>query len=467
MRLILFAALLSLSTFCYGQETKQLTVAQMNSDFDFLTALLQRAHPSLYRYTPKDTLDKYAGVTRTKFNHPMTDVQFWFFVQHFVAAIRSGHTRVEPDDDFLKQYDQGPHEVLPFHIYIIGNRIFIKDYIGIRDPVIRPNDEILAIDGEGAQKMLNHYRTLVSGDGYNLSLKNYLLENGRFNFLYELAHPRKKVFLLHLRSVSGKDTAVTLQAARTYIPAKPPSALQGGGADQYRLESGLPADTNGKKLFFDQASGAAVLRLPDFSYADYHNFHKALFAQLKVHSATKLFIDLRGNLGGQDFICADLLKYLIGKPFIFSRVEEAKVEVSDFEKGIRDDDLLHIKNGFHTLKYPINDTIHPYPDLFKGRIYLIIDGGTYSSATLFAAALKFQTDCLFIGQESGGNQAGCDGGHIAGVTLPESKLRLFLPLLWTYSASIKADDGQGIIPEIKIPVSAVSLPYRALIDAAP
>ncbi|UOE50916.1 S41 family peptidase [Mucilaginibacter sp. SMC90] len=467
MKWFWLTVLLCCSMFCSGQEKKRLTIAQMTSDFDFLTAVLQIAHPSLYRYTPRDTLDKYARVTRARFNRPMTEIQFWFIVQHFVAAVRSGHTRLEPDDEFMNRYRLAPHEILPFHIYISGNRIFVKGFIRSGNTTILPNSEITAIDGESARELLNHYRTLVSGDGYNMSLKNYLLENGRFNFLYELAHPGKTQFKLALRTTVGKDTTVMVLAADRYVPAGPPSIATGGVPGEFRLKGMFPADTTEKRLLFDQNSGAVIVKLPDFSYANYLDFHKSLFAQIKAHAATKLFIDLRGNLGGRDFICADLLRYMIGKPFIFTRLEESRVEVSDFEEKNQNHDLLHVQNGFHSLRYPINETLHPYAERFKGRIYVIIDGGTYSSAALFAAALKLQTNCTLIGQESGGNLAGCDGGHIAEVILPGSKLRLFLPLLWTYSASTAPDDGHGIMPEIFLPVSAAALPYKALVDAVP
>ncbi|NNU34735.1 hypothetical protein HK413_12935 [Mucilaginibacter sp. S1162] len=87
---------------------------------------------------------------------------------------------------------------------------------------------------------------------------------------------------------------------------------------------------------------------------------------------------------------------------------------------------------------------------FEGSVYLLVDGGTYSAAALVAAAVKSQSDCVIIGEETGGGAMGCDGGAFATITLPVTRLELHIPLLWIYAVDKDHNYGYGVTPDIVI-----------------
>lgn len=50
----------------------------------------------------------------------------------------------------------------------------------------------------------------------------------------------------------------------------------------------------------------------------------------------------------------------------------------------------------------------------------------------------------------GGGEAGCDGGSLIDAVLPNTKIKISIPLSWSYSASIIQTKGFGLIPDFAI-----------------
>lgn len=87
---------------------------------------------------------------------------------------------------------------------------------------------------------------------------------------------------------------------------------------------------------------------------------------------------------------------------------------------------------------------------FSGKVVVVIDGGTFSAASNFAASLRAQRRITVVGQESGGAEAGANGGIISSVTLPQTQLVLQLPHFRLLSACAHPELGRGVRPDIEI-----------------
>ena len=94
-------------------------------------------------------------------------------------------------------------------------------------------------------------------------------------------------------------------------------------------------------------------------------------------------------------------------------------------------------------------------DHYNGRLWVLIDGATFSSAALFTAALKEQcSQAKFIGRETAGAQEGCNGLTIQHLTLPYSKIRIDFPLARLASVAKSYKKGRGIIPDYPVTYTA-------------
>ena len=101
-----------------------------------------------------------------------------------------------------------------------------------------------------------------------------------------------------------------------------------------------------------------------------------------------------------------------------------------------------------------SDEVHFYQpktkNHFDGNIYLLQGGLSFSAATLFVGSLKGQNNITVLGEETGGGNYGNSAMFIPTITLPNSKLRVTLPLYRLVIDSTRVKDGRGIMPNIYI-----------------
>ena len=87
---------------------------------------------------------------------------------------------------------------------------------------------------------------------------------------------------------------------------------------------------------------------------------------------------------------------------------------------------------------------------FKGKIYVLINGGSYSASSIISSNLKSTQRAFFVGEETGGTYNGTVAAQWALVELPNSKVELNIGL-GVVSATGKTEIvGRGIFPDKEI-----------------
>ena len=89
---------------------------------------------------------------------------------------------------------------------------------------------------------------------------------------------------------------------------------------------------------------------------------------------------------------------------------------------------------------------------------MLINGQTFSAATLFSSAVKGQPGITLVGEEAGGGWYGNNGIMIPDITLPNTHIRVRLPLFRLVQYKHVPKDGRGVMPDIYIGTS-----YEALL----
>jgi hypothetical protein len=74
-------------------------------------------------------------------------------------------------------------------------------------------------------------------------------------------------------------------------------------------------------------------------------------------------------------------------------------------------------------------------------VFVLIDGGTFSTAADFCAVAHHLGRATFIGEETGGGYYGNNSGLEAVVTLPNSQLRVRVPM-YEYWKAVPRYDGR-------------------------
>jgi len=120
------------------------------------------------------------------------------------------------------------------------------------------------------------------------------------------------------------------------------------------------------------------------------------------------------------------------------------------------DQAVEPNDGFYRLKRYDDDergtvikaTGHP----FTGRAYALVDASNSSATFEFAQALQQNRLGTLVGQPTGGNQRGINGGAFFFLRLPNTKIEIDLPLIGFYPMADRPD--AGLVPDVLIKARA-------------
>jgi C-terminal processing protease CtpA/Prc len=221
-----------------------------------------------------------------------------------------------------------------------------------------------------------------------------------------------------------------------------------------------------RSLSIDTITHSAYIRLTSFSKGNLKSFFRRSFKKLKEENIQHLMLDLRENGGGKISNSIALTKYLKKTPF---KIADSVVAISrKFKHGkyIQSSwlywlamNLVGSKAADGTIHYKRFERHYYQPKTrfaFKGKTYLVQGGYTFSAATMVVGALKGQENIQVVGEESGGGEYGNSAMHIPYITLPNTKLRVRLPL-YRMVINQTLQKGRGIEPDIKIPPSSYAI----------
>jgi hypothetical protein len=307
---------------------------------------------------------------------------------------------------------------------------------------IPEGSKVLAINGFDMSEIISGIKNQIPSDGFNLSYKEFLL-NRNFATLFSLYFPAKDTFEVKFQNMDGVTDIVKLPGeAKRGVKDKNP------GWASYSLVDN---------------STTAQLRIPSFAATDqdFPMFLEKTFGQLKTDSIKNLIIDLRNNEGGRDEYGLLLFSYLFGEPFkYYENIKVASIDAVflnrlnfgdiPFDTAIPDyASNIQVKTGTYFYTNHANLGIHePRNKTFNGRVYILVNGGTFSTAAEFASLMHSHKRAIFIGEETGGGYYGNSSFGSPILTLPNSKIRISIPIA-KYELAVEktAPAGRGVIPD--------------------
>ena len=129
-----------------------------------------------------------------------------------------------------------------------------------------------------------------------------------------------------------------------------------------------------------------AMKLGTFAWPDKQqllDFTRASFEKMRRIGTKNLIIDLRDNGGGDDVMWIEgVMPYLATKPYRTGSTYRKRVVVANPEKGEVVGDVV---DGAIDTWYPAQPD---NPLRFKGKIYVVVGPGTYSSAVVFSNIMQ-------------------------------------------------------------------------------
>lgn len=419
---------------------------QLKKDLAVLKESLEEAHQGLYQYLTKENVDDLFLKAESSINSEMTSLEFYNIIAPLVASIKDGHTRVlVPDAPWTLK------NRLPIGFTVIDNRIYV-DKVYYPDEKKYMGAELQSINKLASSDILAYAMTHFSSDGDNITSKTYRFKNPSwFSDMVMILSGRTEKFDLVLK---GEKEIGVKNITVDGITKDSLNAL-------LSINSLPPAE-----LKVIDESSTAILTIRTFAarkFKEYGiNFSEFLqsgFASVKNKGIENLIVDVRGNGGGEDAFGRILFSYFVQKEFDYYAsltIAKDKFKLFDYVEGgqrtMPEDFATKNQKGTFdvTKKYNSNIGIQqPSSPRFDKHLYVLIDGGCFSTTSEFLSQVYANTNAEFIGEESGGNYYTNNSGIMAEVILPNSQLHVNIPML-QYTMAVPAEypyKNHGIIPQ--------------------
>jgi hypothetical protein len=436
------------------------SVEQIQSDFKFLKRVLEETHPGMYWYTPKDSMNRAFEQIFQQLNRPLSEKELFYLWGPLLTKINCGHTYLIHSQQFDTQKDDTFW--LPFQSQIIGNQLFIKTLgKNCSDTTLVRGTEILQVNDIPMARIIEVARQNCQADGYNQTFKDsflglYRLEE-TLNEYFELKAPYR--FLVKSPTGEVRESVVFSKHISQSNVAQPPLSKQ---VIQKQERNALEKLRSFKLL--SQAPETLLMTCNGFRYDDFKTFDQLVFQTARTQKIKNLIIDLRNNPGGDTSAGDDILRYLLTKPTYNFLTCDSPVNQLFFAKQIAPAPKDHLFNPKQLKKLPngkyrrIVDgvkLITPHPNLhFSGQVYVLISGFTFSAGAILASLLKAHTNAVFIGQETGGGEAGCSGGLTSKVILPQTQMVVNFPHFRIETNTKAPKAGRGVMPHYPINYTA-------------
>jgi C-terminal processing protease CtpA/Prc len=121
--------------------------------------------------------------------------------------------------------------------------------------------------------------------------------------------------------------------------------------------------------------------------------------------------------------------------------------------------FLNRKNekGLYSFKLFSGKYYKPHRLHYQGKVYILTGGATFSAASMLIASLKGLPNVQLIGEETGGGAYGNNGIFIPDLILPNTKLRMRLPLYRIVNNRQFSNNGRGVVPDVEVKATAESI----------
>jgi C-terminal processing protease CtpA/Prc len=436
----LAAASLRISETPQASSPGTLQPAQLQADFDLMRRALEEAHTGLYRYTTKAEMDRTFDAQRARLNRTMTKAEFLAVAAETLARIKCGHTGLTPDGETQAAAANAPK--FPLRLLIEGRRLMVLYNDAPEDQTIRPGMEIVEINGRKPGDILNRILPVMPADGDIETGKRARIQRN-FGLFYWLNVEQAGEFTVRARDAAGKTLTAKLAGVKEADRTKNQNPVN---AQMQASLGRLDWSRENLGLRFLKDPDVAQIRIRGFGGNDYPGWIEDTFKTLREKGTRALILDLRGNGGGSDMYGAMLVSYLTDKPFRYFDHINVRTFTPSFRehsdwRAEREGQLREGLAPNPAGGYLVTAKLHPgvaeqspgkYP--FLGKVLVLIDGGTFSTAADFCAVTHHLKRATFIGEETGGGYYGNNSGMQTIVTLPNSKVRVRVPMYEYWNA---------------------------------
>ena len=434
--------LIFLQTIAFSQEKqilKTYSAELLYNDFDLMVNSLKEAHAGLYWYNSIAKFDSIVVHERAKIKDGMDSYQFFRIASKIISTTKEGHCRISSSRDIGEYFNQKAL-IIPLAVKMLNGKLFIlnniEDYKTKGQILTKINDEPI----ENIVNTILSYSSRYADGTIKIGKIRYSIDYLELAYYYVDFFKNKSVNTLELLNPkTNKFSTIKVNA----LLAKDLESIEN------QIE--FPRFKNPIELKIDTLKNIAQLSIHSFNHRYYDKDRNekiafdvyskkidSIFTVIQKNNIQNLIIDIRNNGGGtegyEDYVFSYLTdrtyskyKYVQANSLSFSFLKHTQHNTPErkqsFERDMKEEFYLN-KDGRYLRKKGFMKAEPPKANSYKGKIYVLISGKTYSGGSEFAGLLKSKTKATFIGEETAGGFYGQTSGFVLNLTLPNTQTKI-------------------------------------------
>ncbi len=393
--------------------SKVFGLEEYRQDIDEMAVRITSTHPNVFKFISEKDFWKLIEEKKELIIPTTTFAEFMWHCDEIIASVNCSHTMVS---GFYQEQDMLPVELsFPLRTRWINDQLFVIDPMN-NDRKVKVKSEITSINGVPILDLLNEIYKHLPSQGYIETTKRHLFNVWSTCFIpYALNFPDTYTI-----TINGSSDQIILDQAKEKI-----------------IQHTDPSIQNCDKLLcldFIDDDHTALLTISSFnyykvrnSYGYFKDFIDSCFLEINSRNCKNLIIDVRKNGGGSQSASIHLLRYLVKEPFTYYSLAEFEGKKEKIEG---------------------EESVSPYENRYKGKLYFLIDGIGNSTTGHFMSIVKLLNLGTIIGEELGSNQFCSAGGKT--FRLSHTKLIFTVADNTHVSMATSLPDERGILPDIYV-----------------
>lgn len=453
---------------CVIFAQKNMDSIGVKEDFKIFESILKKGHPSLYEYISGDSLENIFETTKESLKTVRSDIELYKKMILVTDKIKDGHLSLSfPNTIKTDQY------YFPLILKLINSDFFTDT----NDFNIAVGSKINRINKIEVSTILEALKKYIPCDGYNLTRKYREIEL-KFGLYFAYEYGIQKEFSIDYTDPNGiKKNCIV--ASESFAKVRLRNTKRNSYfATFHQKESNFDYfdEFINKKdpfVYYKDEINTAVLVVNSFG-GDIRIFKSNLikiFKEINKKKIPHLVIDVRRNEGGfrpnaiylYSFITATIFRQRTSEFIASLTVPEKKYVTRTYfneKEFLKDRFYNHPVYDGWKLNFDDMETIMvPDKNRFKGKVYVLTSGSTFSEGSTFVLNAKNNPDITIIGEETGGGYYFHTGEFPVFYELPNSKIivTMYMDKIDHYVMDNTVPKGSGILPDKHIFLSAEDL----------
>jgi Peptidase family S41 len=404
------------------RQPRTISLAELQEEYKLLRESLISFHPLLVDSLQLSYFKTKTDSLQSMIKEGISNSNYHLIIAKTLTYLQDGHTDIFFDPT-LQKFMENQALVFPFFTLCKDDKLYVLTN-GSDDMTIPIGSEIVSINQIPMSTLLEKIYEYITSDVKHSRHKQYKIGT-QFFVYYALVWGISESFKIDYKPFASSEVLRTTVSGQKLkkILTNSINHPQSHKLARFKYHH-FVNDESSLKLRILGNSDQAALNVKDFVGEDFESYLDLYFQTIKSKKINHLIIDLRNNPGGSLYLMFRLINYLgVEDATKGMHIEFGNKIDERFKELIKQDSSK--ANAYRIKSSSLNKKSESKRhNNFYGKVYVLINGGTFSAANIFASLIRQHKRGVLIGEETGGAVNGTFGfiNNPNRLVLPHTKI---------------------------------------------